>query len=257
MPPEKLQIKRAIGNFLWFGYLYKIDRRQLVISHLKGGLALTNVELKTESRFLRSNMFKKVEDIFVGREDFLFVERKTTRLPRNVQEAFTSADEVLTRNLSSTKLIYLTLLERQGFTNYIETKYTQINFSQIWKNLSASYLPSNWRVTTYLVVNDVIPNSQKLRAHRIGDGNVFCSRCNYLDNNVHRLKKCIGAREIWSWLTSLLRTRLNLTISDPEELLVMNLDRKHEAGMWFLTAAIHYNVLHFYDGNLNQFKNNG
>jgi hypothetical protein len=75
MPPEKLQIKRAIGNFLWFGYLYKIDRRQLVISHLKGGLTLTNVELKTESRFLRSNMFKKVEDIFVDCEGF-FVRRK-------------------------------------------------------------------------------------------------------------------------------------------------------------------------------------
>jgi hypothetical protein len=248
------KIKRAIEKFLWFGHLYKIDRRQLVMSHLKGGLALTSVELKTKSLFLRANLFKKVENIFVDREDFLLVEKNTIRLPRNVQEAFTSADEVLTRNLSSTKLIYLTLLERQGFTNYIETKYTQINFNQIWKNLSANYLPSNWRATTYLVVNDVIPNSQKLRAHRIGGGNVFCTRCNYLDNNVHRLK-CIGAREIWCWLTNLLRTRLNLTISDPEELLVMNLDKKHEAGLWFLTAAIHYNVLHFCGGNLNQFKN--
>jgi hypothetical protein len=35
----------------------------------------------------------------------------------------------------------------------------------------------------------------------------------------------------------------------------MNLDKKHESGMWFLTAAIHYNLLHFCDGNLNQFKN--
>jgi hypothetical protein len=161
----------------------------------------------------------------------------------------------VTRNLSSTKLIYLTLLERQEFTNYIETKYTQINFNQIWKNLSANYLPSDWRATTYLVVNDVFPNTLKLRAHRIGDGNVFCSRCNYLDNNLHRLKKCIGAREIWYWLTSLLGTILNLTISDPEELLVMNLDKKHEADLWFFTTAIHYNVLYFCDGNLNQFKN--
>jgi hypothetical protein len=107
--------------------------------------------------------------------------------------------------------------------------------------LNANYLPSDWRATTYLLVVNVIPNSQKLRAHRIGDGNVFCSRCNYLDNNVHRLKKCIGAREIWIRLTSLLRMRLNLTISDHEELLVMNLDKKHETGLWFLTAAINYN----------------
>jgi hypothetical protein len=74
------------------------------MSHLKGSLALTNVE--NEVPFLRANLYKKVEDIFVDRENFLFVERNTIRLPRNVQEAFTSAHEVLTRNLSSTKLIY-------------------------------------------------------------------------------------------------------------------------------------------------------
>jgi hypothetical protein len=113
----------------------------MVMSYLKGGLALTNVELKTKSLFWKANLYKTVGDIFVDREDFLFVERNTLRLSRNVQEAFTSADEVLTRNLSSTKVIYLTLLERQGFTNNIETKYTKINFNQIWKNVSADYLP--------------------------------------------------------------------------------------------------------------------
>jgi hypothetical protein len=30
----------------------------------------------------------------------------------------------------------------------------------------------------------------------------------------------------------------------------MNLDKKHEAGQWFLTAAIHYNILNFCDGYL-------
>jgi hypothetical protein len=112
MPPENLhlgKIKKAIGNFLWFGYLYEIDRRQLVMSYLKGGLALTNVELKTKSLFLRANLFKKVGNIFVDREDFLFVERNTLRLSRNVQEAFTTADDD-----------YLTLLEKKGFTKYIE-----------------------------------------------------------------------------------------------------------------------------------------
>jgi hypothetical protein len=100
----------------------------------------------------------------VDREYFLFVERNSLRL---FAKKFRRTDEVLTRNLSSTKLIYLTLLERQGFTNYIKMKNTQINFNQIWKNLSVNYLPSDWRATTYLVVNDVIPNSQKLRANCI------------------------------------------------------------------------------------------
>jgi hypothetical protein len=49
---------------------------------------------KNEVANFRANLFKKVEDIFVDSEDFLFVERNTLTLPRNVQEAFTSADEV-------------------------------------------------------------------------------------------------------------------------------------------------------------------
>jgi hypothetical protein len=108
-----------------------MDREQLVMSYLQGGFALTNLELKTKSLFL-GQICLEVDDIFLDREDFLFVERNTLRLSRNVQEAFTSADEVLTRNQSSTSLIYMmTLLERQEFTNYIEMKYTQIKFNQI------------------------------------------------------------------------------------------------------------------------------
>jgi hypothetical protein len=56
----------------------------LVISYLKGGLALKNVELRMA--FFEG---KSVGDIFVDREDFLFVERNTLRLSRIVQEAFT------------------------------------------------------------------------------------------------------------------------------------------------------------------------
>jgi hypothetical protein len=36
-PPLVGRIKRAIGNFLWFDYMYKIDRRQLIRSYLKVG----------------------------------------------------------------------------------------------------------------------------------------------------------------------------------------------------------------------------
>jgi hypothetical protein len=55
------------------------------MSYLNGSLALTNEELKTKSVFLRANLFKKVVDIIVDRDDFLFVERNTLRLSTNVQ----------------------------------------------------------------------------------------------------------------------------------------------------------------------------
>jgi hypothetical protein len=45
------KIKKAIGKLLWCIYLYKIDRRQLVMRYLKGGLALTNVKAENEVAF--------------------------------------------------------------------------------------------------------------------------------------------------------------------------------------------------------------
>jgi hypothetical protein len=49
--PPLGQDKKGYWKFFWFGYLYKIDRRQLFMSYLKGSLALTNEELKTKSLF--------------------------------------------------------------------------------------------------------------------------------------------------------------------------------------------------------------
>jgi hypothetical protein len=50
---------------------------------------MTNVELKTKSLFLRANVLK-VENIFVDREDFLFIKKytKITRRHLRVQMKF-------------------------------------------------------------------------------------------------------------------------------------------------------------------------
>jgi hypothetical protein len=42
IPPDNLhigKIRKAIGKFLWSGFIYKIDRRQLCLSPEKRGLA--------------------------------------------------------------------------------------------------------------------------------------------------------------------------------------------------------------------------
>jgi hypothetical protein len=139
-------------------------------------------------------------------------------------------------------------------SNYIEIKCPNIPFTQIWKNLNKNYIPCDWKSTTYLVINDVVTNSFKLQKHRIIQWNIVCDKCLNIDNGVHRIKQCIVEREVWAWIKNKLISNLHLAIDDPEELLTMTLDKKGEAGLWFLAAAMHYYVANFSDGSLNKFQ---
>lgn len=66
-------------------------------------------------------------------------------------------------------MIYKYLLEQQSFNIYVQTKFPSINFPICWENLRENHVPSDWKSTTYLVINDVIPNRVKLRRHRTQD----------------------------------------------------------------------------------------
>jgi hypothetical protein len=62
IPPGNQQIaqlKRVIGNFLWAGHLYRIDRRQLWLTRKEGGLSLISIEYKMKALFLKNVMLKK------------------------------------------------------------------------------------------------------------------------------------------------------------------------------------------------------
>jgi hypothetical protein len=51
------------------------------------------------------------------------------------------------------------------------------------------------------------------------------------------MKQCIVARGL-----GVNKDQTYMVIDDPEELLTMTLDKKGEAGLWFVAAAMHYNV---------------
>jgi hypothetical protein len=143
----------------------------------------------------------------------------------------------------TSKTIYGYLTDQIYFTNYIETKFPNLNFSTTWENLSKNYVPADWKATVYLVVNDVIANRCKLRRHRINLEAPFCLKCGNLDNNKHRIKQCTISKDIWDWVLNKLTHNLSIPIEDPEE-----------AGLWLVTAAVHYNIHNFWDGSLEKFK---
>jgi hypothetical protein len=57
LPAENIhigKIRKLLGNFLWRGSLYRIERNQLSLKAKKGGLALMNVDLKAKALFVRN-----------------------------------------------------------------------------------------------------------------------------------------------------------------------------------------------------------
>jgi Reverse transcriptase (RNA-dependent DNA polymerase) len=257
VPPDNVHIgklKKAVGKFLWSGYLYKIDRRQLFLKPENGGLTLINLELKMKALFLKSNLFLKEENIIVIHRDYFYNERNFLLTTRNIVEWFSIAENIIHQNLVTTKLIYWKLMDQQIFVPRIETAYPTVDFKRIWYNISRNFIPSDWRIATYMVINDVVPNAARLSAHRIAHTSLYCSECDFLDNNVHRIKLCCGSSEIWSWLTNLLQNRLNLNVTDPEELLITKLNLNGEAGLWITCAAIFFNCKFFAKGTLDEFK---
>jgi hypothetical protein len=205
--------------------------------------------------FLKRNLYFKVDGFLEERNDFIFTRKNILDLSRNMKEALDSGENIITLNLITTKTIYNYLLNQTNFRIYVEIKYPELNFDKIWKNLSKNYLPSDWRTTAYLVVNDVIANSCKLRRHHINLDSLNCAKCDEIDNNDHRIKKCPAIVEIWNWIKLKLTYNLRINLDDPEELLSRNLNKNEEAGLWLLAGAIHYNINNYLEGNLEKFKN--
>ena len=48
------QLEKLIGNFIWHGYLYRVARPQLRLPKKKGGLDLSNIDIKCKSLFAKS-----------------------------------------------------------------------------------------------------------------------------------------------------------------------------------------------------------
>jgi Reverse transcriptase (RNA-dependent DNA polymerase) len=207
IPPGNAHIaklKTAIGNFIWAGHLYRIDRAQLWLPRPQGGLSLTSIEDKTKALFLKNLMLQKVDGVVTYKPDFLYIERATLNLTRNMKEWANLGTEYDTRTFVTTKMIYNEMLRRKQIVVKIEQKQPTVSWNNVWKNLSMSHLPTDWTSTAYLALNDVIPSGQKLFKHRISLDPPLCGACGLLDSTEHRVKYCHGSQNIWNFVNNLL-----------------------------------------------------
>jgi hypothetical protein len=246
-------LKTALGSFLWAGHLYRVERKQLWLPRAKGGLALVSLEDKMKALFLKNLMLKRVDGVQTYAPDFLYVERQSLNLTRNMKEWAELSAVYDTHSLVTTKMIYAEMLHRKGIVPKIQQKLPTINWDNVWKNLSLKHIPTDWISATYQVLNDIIPSGQKLFKHRISLEPPLCSVCGLLDSTEHRVKYCLGSQNIWLFVSNLLLQRLELRC-DPSELIPEKLSRNGEFGLWITMAAISFNIRKYKDGQLEDFK---
>jgi exonuclease III len=258
IPPGNQQIaqlKTAVGNFLWAGHLYRVDRRQLYLNRLKGGLSLVSIEHKMKALFLKNLMLKKVDGVNIPQPDALFEMRhQPTGLTRNIKEWSALNETLDTTTLTTTKQLYDEMIRRENFSPRIEGVVNGVAWAKIWRNLSLKHLPTQWTSAVYLYVNDAVPCGTRLNRHQISGDPPICTSCGLSDDANHRVKYCLVSKTVWQFLKTLLIQRLGLQIHDPADLLSNDLSINGKAGLWLTTAAIWYNMTHFRTGHLDNFK---
>lgn len=177
------------------------------------------------------------------------------QLPRNMRDWLAEAEDLRNGNLTSVKLLYSHFLDCRNHKPRVESEYPEVDWPRLWENLSKNYLPTDWRASVYMIVNDALPNTERLRRHRITSESPVCMLCNNNDDNVHRLKLCIGAASTWNWLNFKLKNVMRLEIDDPEELLVSCLNKKEEAGLWLTFGVMHFNFQKYKNGQIKEMEN--
>jgi exonuclease III len=246
LPAENIhigKIRKLLGNFLWRGSLYRIERNQLSLKAKHGGLALVNVDLKAKALFMKN--------LLTMPNDYIYANSAHLGLGRNAKEWSQCAVNFDRPNQITTKVIYDDLIFNLNAVPRVETTYPAVEWKKVWQNLSSNFIPTDWRMTMYRVLNDVIPNNVKLKKHRIpGTSSPNCLECHVLDTNAHRSKRCEFSLLSWEWLKQRFDRNLNLDVDDPEEILTRCSGRNGKAGLWLLLGVVHYNMKNYKAGSI-------
>jgi hypothetical protein len=155
-----------------------------------------------------------------------------------------------------TKMIYEDLVFNLNVVSRVETTYPAVDWKKVWRNLSSNFIPTVWKITMYLVLNDVIPNNVKLKKHRIPrTQSPNCLECHVLDTNAHRSKRCMFSLLYWEWLKQRFNRNLNLNVDDPEEIFTRCSGRNGKAGLWLLLGVVVYNMKNYKAGSITEMTN--
>lgn len=249
LPPSNAQlgqIKSACGKFIWSSFVFKVERNQLYLDYTKGGLRLVDPEAKAKALFLKNIFYNYDEDGNIVEEKYLIDCNFIHKLTRNARE-WLQEGLILKNNftLKTTKLLYAFFIDKHGHKPKIESKMNR-NWENIWENINSRFINFQDRARMYALVNDIIPNKEKLQAYGIGHViSTCCEKCNLPDSNDHRIKKCKTARIIWDWCRHIIQNRLKVEINNIEDILQLKVparSKQMKAALWLVCKAISFNL---------------
>jgi hypothetical protein len=91
------KIRKLLGDFLWRGSLYRIERNQLSLKVYNGGLALINVDLKAKTLFIKN--------LLTLPNNYIYANSARVGLDRNAREWSQCAVDFDRPNQVATKMI--------------------------------------------------------------------------------------------------------------------------------------------------------
>ncbi|KAL1380222.1 hypothetical protein pipiens_001423 [Culex pipiens pipiens] len=118
-------------------------------------------------------------------------------LGRNTKDWLVEAEELgSSYTLNTVRLLYCYHVDQRRTVPKIEEKLTDLDWENLWNNLSHNFLTSDSRSTLFLLYNDLLLNKDKLYEYKIGRvADNICEICGKKDNNFHRLRECDASQD--------------------------------------------------------------
>lgn len=256
-PPKNIhlaKIKSTVSMFVWHNNVFKVDRKQLYLPFEKGGLGLQDPEAKCKALFLKSFVCNHDAD----NEYYLLNLKQQSRLTRNAREWLEEGRFVVHNyNIGTCKMLYTYFLEKDNYQPKVESIFPEIDWENIWNNISSSFLHSEDRSKMFELVNDLVPNKKKLVDYGIRRMSDVCDECQEVDTNEHRLKTCPKSDDIRTWVEIVIRQRLKLDFIDLEIFLISRLEQKcfrQKSALWLVCHYYAYVLKCFPKCSLFVFK---
>lgn len=260
-PPENKHIcilRSLSGKFIWKGLFYKVERKELYLSVLKGGLALIDIESKCKALFMKNILFAGNNDI-VNIDKFMFEQKTTKYITRNTREWLNEAEQFLNEtHLNTCKKIYDAILFRMKITIKKMIELPNKNWLNLFENTNKNFLSSSTKSTLFMILRDIIPCNAKMFRHGVrGVTSPNCEDCGVPDTVEHRIKNCYSSKIVWSWLNETLKKRFKLFFNDADELLSCNIsdtNSKEKAALWLTVETMCYCLQNSTDGSIEELK---
>ena len=212
------QLEKLIGNFIWHDNLYRVARPQLRLPKKEGGLDLSNIDIKCKSLFAKSlnTAISQESDEFDNAyiSYFWTNSQNRTKLNPEIRKTINLIEKIpidKIEALNSNKELYKIWNDSSSHTPHVQQKYPNRPWTQIWSHLTMQHISTNWKMSAYCIINEIIPTQDKQQRHGIIQSNL-CKYCQMLETLINKITKFRGTNSIWQWVAEsgmVLMTRLD------------------------------------------------